>query len=198
MGHAPTVTASYQYSDTDTDGSQISEPRQLFQIQPDSQDTREVWEVRLNVPIFQGGRLHAQRRQSAQQHIAAKESRVNLERTTITNARSLHMTVKSDAARVRARKQSIRSAQSALDATEAGYDVGTRNIVDVLNAQNLLYTSLRDYANARYDYVVNLLRLKENSGTLSPDDVARLDAALIPPPPASAAGTESEPDGTTP
>ncbi|MDA9581341.1 TolC family outer membrane protein [Luminiphilus sp.] len=198
MGHAPTVTASYQYSDTDTDGSQISEPRQLFQIQPDSQDTREVWEVRLNVPIFQGGRLHAQRRQAAQQHIVATESRVNLERTTITNARSLHMTVKSDAARVRARKQSIRSAQSALDATEAGYDVGTRNIVDVLNAQNLLYTSLRDYANARYDYVVNLLRLKENSGTLSPDDVARLDAALIPPPAASATETQDDTDSTTP
>ena len=198
MGHAPTVTASYQYSDTDTDGSQISEPRQLFQIQPDSQDTREVWEVRLNVPIFQGGRLHAQRRQAAQQHIVATESRVNLERTTITNARSLHMTVKSDAARVRARKQSIRSAQSALDATEAGYDVGTRNIVDVLNAQNLLYTSLRDYANARYDYVVNLLRLKENSGTLSPDDVARLDAALIPPPAASATETQDATDSTTP
>ena len=72
------------------------------------------------------------------------DSRVNLERTTITNARSLHMTVVSDAARVKARKQSIRSAQSALDATEAGYDVGTRNIVDVLNAQNVLFTSLRD------------------------------------------------------
>ena len=191
MEHAPTVTASYQYSDTELDGTQSSEPRQLFQIQPDSQDTQEIWEIRLNVPIYQGGRLHAQRRQAAQQHIAAMESRVNLERTTITNARSLHMTVVSDAARVKARKQSIRSAQSALDATEAGYDVGTRNIVDVLNAQNLLFTSLRDYANARYDYVVNLLRLKENAGNLSPDDVARLDSALIPPPPPAASGASA-------
>ena len=132
--------------------------------------------------------MHAQRRQSAQQHVAAMETRINLERTTITNARSLHMTVTSNAARVKARKQAIRSAESALDATEAGYEVGTRNIVDVLNAQNLLYTSLRDYANARYDYVISLLRLKENAGSLSPDDVAALDSALSPPPATTAAG----------
>ena len=96
------------------------------------------------------------------------------------------------------RDRSIRSAQSALDATEAGYDVGTRNIVDVLNAQNLLFTSLRDYANARYDYVVNLLRLKENAGNLSPDDVARLDSALIPPPPPAASGTSAATPRTGP
>ena len=145
------------------------------------------------MPLFLGGRLHAQRRQSAQQHVAAMESRINLERTTITNARSLHMTVASNAARVKARKQSIRSAESALDATEAGYEVGTRNIVDVLNAQNLLYTSLRDYANARYDYVNSLLRLKENAGSLSPDDVAMLNSALVPPPAPTAGGGAASP-----
>jgi outer membrane protein len=103
------------------------------------------------------------------------------------------MTVASNAARVKARKQSIRSAESALDATEAGYEVGTRNIVDVLNAQNLLYTSLRDYANARYDYVISLLRLKENAGSLSPDDVAMLNSALVPPPAPTAGGGAASP-----
>ena len=186
--HAPTVTASYQYSDTDTEGTRIADPNPIFLVQPQSEDQREVWQVRVDVPLFLGGRLHAQRRQSAQQHVAAMETRINLERTTITNARSLHMTVTSNAARVKARKQAIRSAESALDATEAGYEVGTRNIVDVLNAQNLLYTSLRDYANARYDYVISLLRLKENAGSLSPDDVAALDSALTPPPAPTAAG----------
>ncbi|MEY2908129.1 MAG: hypothetical protein RLZZ602_652 [Pseudomonadota bacterium] len=185
---APTVTASYRYSDTETDGSRSAEPEPIFLVQPESETTQEVWQVRVDVPIFQGGRLHAQRRQSAQQYIAARESRINLQRNTVTEARSLHMTVMSDAARVAARKQSIRSAQSALDATEAGYEVGTRNIVDVLNAQNLLFTSLRDYANARYDFILNVLRLKENAGTLSPADVERLNAALIPPPAATASG----------
>jgi len=191
--HAPTVTASYQYSDTETEGTRTADPTPIFLVQPQSDDQREVWQVRVDMPLFLGGRLHAQRRQSAQQHVAAMESRINLERTTITNARSLHMTVASNAARVKARKQSIRSAESALDATEAGYEVGTRNIVDVLNAQNLLYTSLRDYANARYDYVISLLRLKENAGSLSPDDVAMLNSALVPPPAPTAGGGAASP-----
>ena len=99
------------------------------------------------------------------------------------------MTVVSDVSRVMARKQSIVSSQSALDATQAGYEVGTRNIVDVLNAQNKLFAAQRDYANSRYDFVINSLRLKEVAGTLSPEDIARLEGFLLPPaaPTASAA-----------
>ena len=99
------------------------------------------------------------------------------------------MTVLSDVARVAARKQSIKSSQSALDATEAGYEVGTRNIVDVLNSQNVLFSAERDYANSRYDFIINTLRLKENAGTLSPDDVGRLDSFLEQPAPATASGS---------
>jgi outer membrane protein len=96
------------------------------------------------------------------------------------------MTVSSDVARVNARKQAIKSTQSALDATVAGYEVGTRNIVDVLNAQNAVFSAQRDYANSRYDYVLNSMRLKENAGTLSPEDIATLEAFLIEPEAASA------------
>ena len=67
------------------------------------------------------------------------------------------------------------SSQSALDATQAG-EVGTRNVVDVLNAQNTLFIAQRDYSNSRYDYIVNLLRLKEQAGLLSPQDVYNLDS----------------------
>jgi outer membrane protein len=96
------------------------------------------------------------------------------------------MTVSSDVARVNARKQAIKSTQSALDATVAGYEVGTRNIVDVLNAQNAVFSAQRDYANSRYDYVLNSMRLKENAGTLSPEDIAALEAFLVEPEAASA------------
>jgi outer membrane protein len=75
------------------------------------------------------------------------------------------------------------SSKSALDATQAGYEVGTRNIVDVLNAENTYYSAIRDFANSRYDYIVNTLRLKEQAGLLSPEDVLLLDGALAPPPP---------------
>jgi Outer membrane protein len=93
------------------------------------------------------------------------------------------MTVQSDVARVKARAQSIVSSQSALEATQAGYEVGTRNVVDVLNAQNALYTAQRDYANTRYDYVLNQLRLKQKAGLLSPADIVELDAFLEAPGP---------------
>jgi outer membrane protein len=79
---------------------------------------------------------------------------------------------------VQARAQAIVSSQSALDATQAGYEVGTRNVVDVLNAQNALYAAKRDYANSRYDYVINQLRLKQQAGLLSPQDVLDLDRHL--------------------
>ena len=74
------------------------------------------------------------------------------------------------------------SSQSALDATQAGYEVGTRNVVDVLNAQNTLFAAQRDYANSRYDYILNTMRLKEQAGLLSPEDIQALDAVLVPPP----------------
>ena len=75
---------------------------------------------------------------------------------------------------VQARKQSIISNQSALEATEIGYQVGTRNIVDVLDAQRQLYSAVRNYNDARYDYILNNLRLKQAAGTLSPADLEAL------------------------
>jgi outer membrane protein len=138
------------------------------------------------MPLYAGGAISANRRRSAEQFNAARENRINLTRNTITASRSLHMTVSSDVARVNARKQAIKSTQSALDATVAGYEVGTRNIVDVLNAQNAVFSAQRDYANSRYDYVLNSMRLKENAGTLSPEDIAALEAFLIEPEAASA------------
>lgn len=188
LEHAPKVTATYRYADTETEGTRAANPEPIFLVQPESQQTQEVMQLRIDMPLFTGGRLSANRRRTQQEYIAARESRINLMRTTVTEARSLHMTVLSDVARVAARKQSIKSSQSALDATEAGYEVGTRNIVDVLNAQNVLFSAERDYANSRYDFIVNTLRLKENAGTLSPEDVARLDAFLMQPAPPTASG----------
>lgn len=189
LAHAPTLSGTARYTETEIDGTRFQDPAGIFNFPPDRDIDDTVLGLELSVPLFSGGALSAERRRAAQQFNAAREERINLTRRTVTDARSLHMTVVNDVARVNARRQAIVSSQSALDATQAGYEVGTRNIVDVLNAQNTLFAAVRDYANSRYDYVVNTLRLKEQAGLLSPDDVLDLDRALdAPPAPSGAAG----------
>ena len=189
--HFPTVSGSMSYSDFEVRGDRSEDPPSLFNVSPDQNQDRTIYSVRVDVPLFTGGRISASRRQAAQQYISARETRINQMRNTVTDTRSLHMTVINDVARVNARRLSIVSSQSALDATQAGYEVGTRNVVDVLNAQNTLFQAKRDYANARYDYVNNLLRLKQQAGLLSPEDVYRLDAELVPPPAPTATTTRT-------
>ncbi len=85
-----------------------------------------------------------------------------------------------DVVRVRARKQAIASSESALEATQTGYEVGTRNIVDVLDAQNRLYASQFDYADSRYNYIIDLMLLRQAAGTLSGTDVENLNVYADP------------------
>ena len=196
MEHAPRVSGGYQYSDFNTDGSRSVKPDTGFTSQPDNDQEQHAWEIRVDLPLYSGGAISANRRAAAQEFNASREERINLTRNTVTNTRSLHMTVISDVSRIRARKQSIISSKSSLDATQAGYEVGTRNVVDVLNAQNTLFSAERDYANSRYDYVLNLMRLKEQAGLLSPEDVIRLDTNLQMPPPPTAAAASGSGSGT--
>jgi outer membrane protein len=181
MEHAPKVTGGYDYSDFSVDGSVTSEPDTGITSPPDSDFDESVWQVRVSVPLYSGGAISSNRRRAAQEYNAASEELINLTRNTVTNTRSLHMTVLSDVSRIAARKQSIVSSKGSLDATQAGYEVGTRNVVDVLNAQNILFSAERDYANSRYDYILNMMRLKEQAGLLSPGDVIKLDSFLVPP-----------------
>ena len=181
MEHLPKVSGTIAYSDYETDGDLTRVPSSLFDLSPDQEQEQETIQLRVDLPLFSGGAISANRRRAAQNYIAARENRINLMRNTVTNARSLHMTVMSDVSRVAARLKSITSSQSALDATTAGYEVGTRNVVDVLDAQNILFASKRDYANARYDYISDVLRLKQQAGLLSPEDVYRLDGNLVAP-----------------
>jgi len=186
LEHAPKVSGGYDYSDFDTNGSRSVKPDTGIVSPPDSSEEQHVWQISVNLPLYSGGAISANRRASAQEFNAAREERINLTRNTVTNTRSLHMTVVSDVSRIAARKQSIISSKSSLDATQAGYEVGTRNVVDVLNAQNTLFSAERDYANSRYDYITNLLRLKEQAGLLSPEDIIRLESNLEPAPPPTA------------
>jgi outer membrane protein len=169
----PKISGQATYFDSDSDGSRYSSP---FESQQDGHS----FKISVTMPIWMGGSVDAQRRQAKQRSIASDESYIATKRNTVQAARSLHQLVLTNTARVRARKQSITSADSALQATQAGYEVGTRNIVDVLVAQRTVYQARRNYSNARYDYILSMMRLKEVAGQLSPDDIYQLNAWLDP------------------
>ncbi|MBP8203471.1 MAG: TolC family outer membrane protein [Pseudomonas sp.] len=176
-GHAPTLdaVASYQKGDNDSLGfsnNAVSPNRFSGDV-----EQRSIG-LQLNIPLYSGGLTTSQVRESYQRLNQSEQLRESLRRQVVQNTRNLHRAVNTDVETVQARKQSIISNQSALEATEIGYQVGTRNIVDVLDAQRQLYSSVRNYNNARYDYILNNLRLKQAAGTLSPDDLAALEQYL--------------------
>ncbi len=176
--HLPRVSAKLSYSNYHQDGS--------FDVnggnnQPFSSDDEPlVFSVRMDAPIYSGGFVSAERKIAQQEFIEAQANLLHTKRSTTQQARSQHLKVRTNSARVEARSLGIISAQSALEATQAGYDVGTRNIVDLLISQRILYRSQRDYANARYDYILSMLNLKEVAGLLSPDDINKLNAWMKP------------------
>ncbi|MFK7864702.1 MAG: TolC family outer membrane protein [Pseudohongiellaceae bacterium] len=129
----------------------------------------------LSIPIFQGGAVSSRRRQAEYNVIAAKESLEFTKRQLTQNVRDAFRRVNTDVLVIDQRQQSINSAQLALDATELGAEVGTRNIVEVLRARENLYRALRLYADARYNYVVDTLLLKQVAGILTPQDIIELN-----------------------
>ncbi len=136
--------------------------------------------VEISMPLFQGGALQSRRKQSALQAEASQDSYRQAWRDVGQQTRAAWRTLQADLRRIHARQQAIRSAQSALRATESGYEVGTRNIVDVLNAQRGLFAAQRDYANSRHDYILNSLSLKALAGQLATEDLLQIDQWLSP------------------
>ncbi|MBL4571387.1 MAG: TolC family outer membrane protein [Alcanivorax sp.] len=131
--------------------------------------------VEVSLPLFQGGGLNSRRKEAALRADAAGFQYEQVLRDTIQQTRSSYRTVEADALRIKARAQAIRSTRSALEATQSGYEVGTRNVVDVLNAQRALFSAERDYSNARYDYIINSLTLKSATGDLHQGNLAAVN-----------------------
>ena len=135
--------------------------------------------LNFSIPIFAGGLNRARERQAFYNLDASEESLLNIQRTSTQSARNSYRNVENDVLTIAARAQAVRSAQSQLDATSAGLEAGTRNIVDVVTAQRLLFQSMRDYAGSRYTYVINTLNLKQAAGLLSPQDIIDLNEWLV-------------------
>ncbi len=147
----------------------------------------------LNVPIFQGGATRARVKQSIYQRDGAKAVLVQQQRLVARNTRNYFRSVNSGITQVEAAKQAVSAAKSALDATKAGFLVGTQTITQVLFAQGTLLQSQQQYSQARHQFILNKLLLKQAAGNLAVADLQKVNALLEPP-----SATDDAPDATPP
>ena len=139
---------------------------------------RRNYSIQLSVPIFQGGAVSSRRKQAYSQFNEADENTLFTERSVIQEVRSQFSNVVTLVANVNAQRQAVISATSALEATQVGYKVGTRNIVDLLQAEKNLYSAEKNLANAKYDYILANLRLALAAGTISPNNIVDINNIL--------------------
>ena len=131
-----------------------------------------------SVPIFQGGAVNSIRKQAYASFNQAEQDAVFAERSVIQETRSQYSNVVTLVANLKAQKQAVISATTALEATRVGYEVGTRNIVDLLQAEKSLYSAEKNLANAKYDYLLSILRLHLAAGTLQPQNLVEINNLL--------------------
>jgi len=179
-GHYPTLdlTASRTYSDTDsarrselTNGVNRTNTTSL-------DDPGYNVGLQLNVPLFASGATQSGVRQAVYQRRASQERLERTSRETERAARDNYLGVISNISRVQALKQAFESSRTALQATEAGFEVGTRTTVDVLVARRALYNAQTQYARSKYDYILSVVQLKQAAGTLSVEDITEINAWL--------------------
>jgi outer membrane protein len=149
------------------------------------QETDKSISLQVTVPIWSSGLTHSRVKQSEYRWQAAKQRLERVSRETERSARDAYLGVLSEISRVQALKQALESSATALRATEAGYDVGTRTAVDVLAARQNLVASQTAYARSRYDYMLNVLILKQAAGILDRKALEDVNNWLETPPPAA-------------
>src|SRR5580704_11631001 len=134
--------------------------------------------IQISVPIYTGGMVSSQVRQAVYQHRAAKERVERVARQTEHDARDAYLGVLSEISHVKALRRALESNATALDATESGYEAGTRTAVEVLESRRQWIQARTDYARSRYDYMVNVIKLQQAAGLLSEQTLNRLNALL--------------------
>ena len=134
--------------------------------------------VQFSLPIFAGGGTSSRVREAVYLHRASRDQLQRVTRETERQSRDAYLGVLAEESRVKALEQAVASSRTALEATQAGFDVGTRTIVDVLNSQFSLYAAITNYYQSRYDYILNALRLKQAAGTLQVQDLEEIDQWL--------------------
>lgn len=168
-GHMPTLDLVGTLNNRDTDGS-------LFG--GGSEVRTNDYLLRLRVPIFQGGGTSSMTREAGYRHQKAKREYEVERRALERETRAAYQGILSGKKKVEALKKSVVFQKSALEVKEEGFKAGINTVLAVLDAQRDLYFAQRDYSQARYDYLLNVLRLKKAAGSLSPDDLKSLNKLL--------------------
>ena len=176
-GHLPTVDLVAGRTFDDGDGS--SEFPNGNTGASETLNYGKTIALQLQLPLFTGGSTHSRVKQSQYRWIAAKERLERTSRTTEQLARDAYLGVISEIERVRALRQAVESSETALRAAEAGYDVGTRTTVDVLNARRNLIQAQTNYSQSRYAYINNQVQLRLAAGDLTRDSIVQINQHLL-------------------
>ncbi len=168
--HLPTVDFIASYGYTSQTGSSIAASG--------TNVSSGTIGVQLGVPLYQGGALSSREREAAALYEKSRQDLENARRASVLGSRQAYLAVINGIAQVGALNQALVSSQSALESNRLGYEVGVRINIDVLNAQQQLFSTRRDLAIARYNTITNHLRLKAAAGSLREDDLREVNAAL--------------------
>ena len=167
-GHLPTIDIVANYGVQDNTSN--------FGLRGDTQSIG----LQLNLPLFKGGAVYSRGKQAQYEYQREKQNLIKIKRTVARQVKNAYRDVISSISRTQALQAAVKSSISALDATEAGFEVGTRTMVDILAEQRNLYHSKRDYARSRYNYLLSSIKLKQASGSLSRADLQQINLFLIP------------------
>lgn len=166
-GHRPTLDLIASHSSSTTGG-------RFGQADIDS----SAIGLQFNLPIYQGGQVNLRTREAQHRHEEALARLEQERRAAHRQAHDAYLGVITGISRVKALRQAVISNQISSEATQAGFEVGTRTGVDVVNAQGRVFQAKRDYAQSRYNYILDTLRLKRAAGTLTPADLTQINTWL--------------------
>lgn len=134
--------------------------------------------VELNIPIYEGGQVTSRTREALHRHTESLENLERVKRSVERGSRDAYRGILSGISQVKAFAQAVISSETAVNATRTGYEVGTRTAVDVVTAEQEYFRAKKDYASAKYQYIINTLKLKQAAGRLSPDDIQQINKLL--------------------
>ena len=143
------------------------------------QGSTEIVGVRLNLPLFEGGAVNSRTQQASYKFEQAKENLTAIKRAITHQVKDAYRGITTSIGRVLALKTAVKSAEIALQATEASFEVGVRTLVDVLDEQKNLYRDKRDYSRMRYDYLLNSIKLKQAASSLGLQDLEQINRLLV-------------------